>query len=79
VPVAPPLIAELEADDAAFAAANALVLRNPSVVNFLDGCAVSLPCHRDGDVPVGLSVCGLHGQDARVVALAGAAERALAA
>ena len=78
VPIAPPVIAELEVDDAAFAAANALVLRNPSVVNFLDGCAVSLPCHREGDVPVGLSVCGFYGQDARIVALAGAVEDALA-
>ncbi|MDN7183522.1 amidase [Caballeronia sp. SEWSISQ10-4 2] len=74
VPVAPPLIAALEADDAAFAAANALVLRNPSIVNFLDGCAVSLPCHREGDAPVGLSVCGFHGQDGLILALAGAAE-----
>ena len=77
VPVAPPLIAALEADDAAFAAANALVLRNSSIVNFLDGCAVSLPCHREGDAPVGLSVCGFHGQDGLILALAGAAETAL--
>jgi aspartyl-tRNA(Asn)/glutamyl-tRNA(Gln) amidotransferase subunit A len=77
VPIAPPVIAALEADDAAFAAANALVLRNPSIVNFLDGCAVSLPCHREGDAPVGLSVCGFHGQDGLILALAGAAETAL--
>jgi len=77
VPIAPPVIAALEADDAAFAAANALVLRNPSMVNFLDGCAVSLPCHREGDAPVGLSVCGFNGQDGLILALAGAAETAL--
>jgi aspartyl-tRNA(Asn)/glutamyl-tRNA(Gln) amidotransferase subunit A len=77
VPIAPPVIAALEADDAAFAATNALVLRNPSIVNFIDGCAVSLPCHREGDAPVGLSVCGFHGQDGLILALAGAAETAL--
>lgn len=54
VPVVAPLQAPLQADDAAFFAANALVLRNPSVVNFLDGCAISLPCHAPGGWPVGL-------------------------
>jgi len=44
----------LLADDAAFFAVNALLLRNPSVVNLLDGCAISLPCHGEGDPPVGL-------------------------
>jgi aspartyl-tRNA(Asn)/glutamyl-tRNA(Gln) amidotransferase subunit A len=77
VPILPPAIASLEADDAAFAAANALVLRNPSVVNFLDGCAVSVPCHREGDAQVGLSVCGFHGQDETILALARAVETAL--
>ena len=46
------------ADDEAFFATNALLLRNPSVVNFLDGCALSLPCHRPGEMPVGLMVWG---------------------
>jgi aspartyl-tRNA(Asn)/glutamyl-tRNA(Gln) amidotransferase subunit A len=33
---------------------NALLLRNTSVVNLLDGCAISLPCHVTGELPVGL-------------------------
>jgi aspartyl-tRNA(Asn)/glutamyl-tRNA(Gln) amidotransferase subunit A len=33
---------------------NALLLRNTSVVNMLDGCAISLPCHAAGELPVGL-------------------------
>ena len=53
--IAPPL-APLVADDAAFFAANARLLRNPSVVNLLDGCALSLPCHAAGEMPVGLMV-----------------------
>ena len=53
--VAPPLQALLD-DDAAFFAANALLLRNPSAVNYLDGCAVSLPCQAAGELPVGLMV-----------------------
>ncbi len=42
--------------DAAFFRANALLLRNTSVVNMLDGCALSLPCHGAGELPVGLMV-----------------------
>ncbi len=40
--------------DDAFFRANALLLRNTSVVNMLDGCALSLPCHQFGELPVGL-------------------------
>ena len=53
--VAPPL-APLVADDDAFFVVNAMLLRNPSVVNLLDGCALSLPCHERGRLPVGLMV-----------------------
>lgn len=44
------------ARDEAFFRVNGLLLRNPSVVNMLDGCAVSLPCHRADELPVGLMV-----------------------
>jgi aspartyl-tRNA(Asn)/glutamyl-tRNA(Gln) amidotransferase subunit A len=40
--------------DAEFWRVNALLLRNTSVVNLLDGCAISLPCHAPGQLPVGL-------------------------
>jgi aspartyl-tRNA(Asn)/glutamyl-tRNA(Gln) amidotransferase subunit A len=42
------------ARDAEFWRVNALLLRNTSVVNLLDGCAISLPCHTAGELPVGL-------------------------
>ena len=42
--------------DAAFFRLNALLLRNTSVVNMLDGCAVSIPCHAPDELPVGLMV-----------------------
>jgi amidase/aspartyl-tRNA(Asn)/glutamyl-tRNA(Gln) amidotransferase subunit A len=40
--------------DAEFFRVNALLLRNTSVVNMLDGCALSLPCHQPDELPVGL-------------------------
>ena len=55
VPVPAPLLSEVETDEG-FSAVNTLLLRNPSVVNFLDGCALSLPCHAPGQLPVGLMV-----------------------
>lgn len=58
VPVVAPIIAELEASDEAYFKANSLILRNPGIINFLDGCALSLPCHRIGEAPVGLMVAG---------------------
>jgi Asp-tRNA(Asn)/Glu-tRNA(Gln) amidotransferase A subunit family amidase len=40
--------------DAEFFRVNGLLLRNTSVVNTLDGCGISLPCHAPGTLPVGL-------------------------
>jgi amidase/aspartyl-tRNA(Asn)/glutamyl-tRNA(Gln) amidotransferase subunit A len=54
VPLVAPPIAPLVQSDELFQSANALLLRNPSVVNQLDGCAISLPCHAPGEWPVGL-------------------------
>ena len=42
--------------DEAFFAANALLLRNTSVVNMLDGCALSLPMHLAGELPSSMMV-----------------------
>ena len=42
--------------DEEFFRVNALLLRNPSVVNMLDGCAISIPCHAPGELPVGLMI-----------------------
>jgi Asp-tRNA(Asn)/Glu-tRNA(Gln) amidotransferase A subunit family amidase len=42
--------------DEAFFQLNAMLLRNTSVINMLDGCAISLPCHVGSELPVGLMV-----------------------
>ncbi|NML45444.1 amidase [Ramlibacter sp. G-1-2-2] len=57
VPMVAPPIAEVDAGaerDEAFFRTNALLLRNTSVVNMLDGCAISLPCQAPDELPVGL-------------------------
>ena len=77
VPVVAPPIAPLVESDELFASTNLLVLRNPTFINFLDGCALSLPCHREGEAPVGLMLAAPGGHDARVLALGAAAETAL--
>jgi aspartyl-tRNA(Asn)/glutamyl-tRNA(Gln) amidotransferase subunit A len=73
VPVTAPRLADLEADDA-YRRVNFLVLRNPSIANFLDRCSISLPCHRAGDAPIGLMLIGEHGADRRLLAIAAAIE-----
>ena len=77
VPMVAPAIAPLEASEDLFWATNLALLRNPSIVNLLDGCAVSLPCHAPGTLPVGLMVAGSAMTDARVMAVALAIEAAL--
>jgi aspartyl-tRNA(Asn)/glutamyl-tRNA(Gln) amidotransferase subunit A len=71
--ITPPRIADL-ADDKAFTKANLLSLRNCSLINMIDGCAISLPCHREGDVPVGLMLAASGGSDRRIFELAAAME-----
>lgn len=78
VPIVAPPLAELEGSDDAFFAANALLLRNPAAVNMLDGCALSLPCHREGEMPVGLMVWSSALADDTVLAVSSAIEACLA-
>jgi aspartyl-tRNA(Asn)/glutamyl-tRNA(Gln) amidotransferase subunit A len=71
-----PLLTDLASDDA-YVRLNMLALRNSSIVNFLDGCAISIPCQEPGTAPVGLTVFGLRNTDRRILEIAGAAERCL--
>jgi aspartyl-tRNA(Asn)/glutamyl-tRNA(Gln) amidotransferase subunit A len=63
-----PTIGALAADDQ-YARTNLAILRNPSVVNFLDRCALTLPCHEPGEAPVGFSLMGEHLGDRRLIAI----------
>ncbi len=74
--IAPP-VRDLASDEA-YHKANFLMLRNPAVVNFLDRCAISIPCHQAGDAPVGLMLVGQHGDDRRLLTIAAAVEALIA-
>ena len=54
VPMVAPAISSVRNDDTEFFRVNGLLLRNTSVVNMLDGCGISLPCHAPDELPVGL-------------------------
>jgi aspartyl-tRNA(Asn)/glutamyl-tRNA(Gln) amidotransferase subunit A len=86
--IAPPIAALAPSDgvdaaqdkvrDAEFFRVNSLLLRNPSVVNMLDGCAISIPCHGPGELPTGLMLW--HGalRDDTILNIAQQAEACLA-
>lgn len=78
VPMVAPALAPLVNSDQRFFAINAMLLRNPAVVNMLDGCALSLPCQSAGQMPVGLMVWAPGGHDDAVLGAALAIEAALA-
>ncbi|THD41549.1 amidase, partial [Pantoea sp. R102] len=76
VPLIAPTIAELD-DAERYRQVNLLMLRNTSVINMLDGCAISLPCHQPGSAPVGLMLAATHGNDAALLSWALALESIL--
>ncbi len=77
-PLLPPAIAALEADSDAYTRVNLMQLRNCAVGNFLDRCAISLPCTPRGTAPVGLMLMGETMGDAQLFRVAAAVEAALA-
>jgi aspartyl-tRNA(Asn)/glutamyl-tRNA(Gln) amidotransferase subunit A len=71
-----PTIAEV-ADPKVFAARNAALLRNTSIVNFFDLCAISLPI--PATLPVGLMLVARNGADHALLRIAAAVEQLLGA
>lgn len=78
--VAPPLaqVAPGAERDAEFFRVNTLLLRNTSVVNMLDGCAISIPCQAPDELPVGLMIWQSAMRDDTILNIARQAEAALA-
>jgi aspartyl-tRNA(Asn)/glutamyl-tRNA(Gln) amidotransferase subunit A len=72
-PIVPPRIDAL-GNEADYVRTNGLILRNPSLANFLDRCSISLPAHRRGEAPVGFMLMGDTAGDSRLFAIAAAIE-----
>jgi aspartyl-tRNA(Asn)/glutamyl-tRNA(Gln) amidotransferase subunit A len=72
----PPAIAETEDDENA-RRVNLRCLRNTATVNYFNGCAITLPCHRAGEAPVGLMLSAANGSDESLYRIAAAVETAL--
>ena len=77
-PIVAPTIEEMTPPDV-FARKNAMLLRNTSIWNFFDCCAISLPLPRNGGLPVGLMLVARNGHDRRLFRIAAAVERMLTA
>jgi len=73
----PPAIADT-ADAESARRVNLRCLRNTATVNYFDGCAISLPCHEQGEAPVGLMLSAANGRDEALYAIAAAVETILA-
>ena len=74
----PPAIAETsDADNAR--QVNLRCLRNTATVNYFDGCSISLPCHDQGEAPVGLMLSAANGEDESLYRVAATIEAILAA
>lgn len=76
VPVVPPQMEELASDEQ-YARLNLLILRNPTVANLLDLCAITLPNHGPDELPGGLMLIGRNGMDEALLRQAQAIEAVL--
>jgi len=76
LPITAPPIAAF-AEDGEYARLNLLLLRNTTVVNQLDGCAITLPIERPGEAPVGLTLAGNRCRDKTILAVASGVEALL--
>lgn len=70
-----PTIVEASKDDESYFRFNGRMLRNASLVNLFDGCALSIPCHDPGNAPVGLMIAGTQNTDRRILEIGLAVEK----
>lgn len=78
VSIVAPTIEEV-ADTERFTARNISALRNTSIWNFFDVCGISLPIRLGNALPVGLMLVGRLGDDRKLLTIAAAVEKQLAA
>jgi aspartyl-tRNA(Asn)/glutamyl-tRNA(Gln) amidotransferase subunit A len=78
VPLVAPRLEDFRDNEALWLATNRRMIRNPGIANFLDRCAVSIPCQEAGEAPVGFSVMGERLGDRRLLEIAAAIEKLVA-
>ena len=78
VPLVAPRLEDFKGNEPLWLATNRRMIRNPGIANFLDRCAISLPCHEAGEPPVGLSLMGERLADRRLLEIAAAVEKIMA-
>lgn len=69
VPIVAPRVAELVSEEAYYRT-NRLLLRNTSAANVFNTGAISLPCSRAGEAPVGVMLMGKSGEDENLLSIA---------
>lgn len=69
VPIIAPRVAELVSEEAYYRI-NRLLLRNTSAANVFNTGAISLPCSRAGEAPVGVMLMGKSGADEDLLSIA---------
>ena len=77
VPITAPSLAELMKSEESFYRINTLLLRNSAPFNVLDRPAFSIPCHREGEAPVGLMIVGETSGDEKLQRIGITVEQAL--
>jgi aspartyl-tRNA(Asn)/glutamyl-tRNA(Gln) amidotransferase subunit A len=78
IPVIAPLIEDFTRDEKALRANHPIIIRNTAVANYLDRCAITIPCHESGSAPVGLMLLGETMSDRKLLSIAAAVEAQLA-
>lgn len=78
LPVVAPPIAQFTADDTARRDPYAILIRNTSVANYLDRCALTIPCHDPGTAPVGFTLMGERMADRKLLGMGVSVETVIA-
>ena len=77
LPITAPPIADFLESDERRRDPHIIVIRNASIANLLDRCALTVPCHDTGEAPVGFMLMGEHMADHRLMAIGMSVEEML--
>ncbi len=69
LPITAPPIEDFLESDARRRDPHIIVIRNASIANLLERCALTVPCHEPGEAPVGFMLMGEHMADRRLMAM----------